>query len=127
VSEGLTLVSKPSACDLALDLAAGHPHFTRLQRARGAMDPAVKTAFEELIRRFDSFDAKWEAKFADAETLRREREDEANRRLAALESLSSSVPGAAIRLTALEDYCVANSEAAVAAEEWNRGISNRVG
>ena len=31
------------------------------------MDPIVKTTFEEVLRRFDSFDAKWEAKFAESE------------------------------------------------------------
>ncbi|XP_021317789.1 uncharacterized protein LOC110435983 [Sorghum bicolor] len=91
------------------------------------MDPAVKSAFEELIRRFDSFDAKWEARFADAESARRDHDDETERRLAAVEAFTSSVPGPAARHSALEDYCSANSEAAVAAEEWNRGFSNRVG
>ena len=91
------------------------------------MDPAVKSAFEEIIRRFDSFDAKWEARFADAESARRNHDDETERRLAAVEAFTNSVPGPAARLSALEDYCSANSEAAVAAEEWNRGFSNRVG
>jgi hypothetical protein len=91
------------------------------------MDPAIKSAFEELIRRFDSFDAKWEARFTDVESARQDRDDEAEQRLAALVAFSNSVPGVASRLTALEDYCSANSEAAVAAEEWNRGITNRIG
>lgn len=34
------------------------------------MDLTVKSAFEEVLHRFDAFDAKWEAKFADAETAR---------------------------------------------------------
>lgn len=37
------------------------------------------------------------------------------------------MPGAAVRLRALEDYCSAQSEAAVVAAEWNHDISGRVG
>jgi hypothetical protein len=33
------------------------------------MDLSVKSSFEEVLRRFNSFDAKWEAKFATAEAV----------------------------------------------------------
>jgi hypothetical protein len=34
------------------------------------MDPIVKMVFDEVIRRFDAFNSKWEAKFADVESMR---------------------------------------------------------
>lgn len=32
------------------------------------MDPSVKLAFDEILRRFDAFDAEWESKSSDVES-----------------------------------------------------------
>jgi hypothetical protein len=71
------------------------------------MDPIIKMVFEEVIRRFDAFNSKWEAKFVDAESMRRDRDAETDRHIAVLESFSRSVPRVVAHLTALEDYCSA--------------------
>lgn len=90
----LTLVSKQRSGACALEVADDHTHFTRLQRSRGVMDPTVKSAFEEVLRRFNAFDAKWESKFADTESARREREAETDCRVSELEGFAASVPRA---------------------------------
>jgi hypothetical protein len=77
----------------------------------------MKSAFEEVLRRFDSFDAKWEAKFAGSETTNQERAAETDRRLIALENASATVASAPACVSAMEAFCSAQSEAMVVADD----------
>ena len=105
-----------------LDPAGAHEHYTRLQRARGVIDPTVKSAFEEVLKRFDSFDAKWEAKFAGAEASTKEHAAEVDRRIIALEDICSGIPATRTRLSSLETFCSDQSEQNVVADDWGRSV-----
>lgn len=52
---------------------------------------------------------------------------ETERRVAELEGFAASVPRVSAHLAALEEYCTAQSEAAVVADEWGRDVDSRVG
>jgi hypothetical protein len=69
------------------------------------MDPTVKSAFEEVLWRFDAFDAKWEAKLSGAETASQERATVVDRRFTALEGSYSVVPVLQTRVSTLEEFC----------------------
>jgi hypothetical protein len=83
------------------------------------MDPTVKSAFEEVLKHFDAFDAKWEAKFTGSESVNQERAAEMDRRLIALEQTSAAVAATATRVSALEQTIavVATTTARVSALE----------
>lgn len=71
------------------------------------MEPNVKSAIEDLVKRFDSFDAKWEARFAQADSQRLAKEAAVDQRLTALESgtnleIQSRFPEVELRVAVLE-------------------------
>jgi hypothetical protein len=74
------------------------------------MDPSVKASFEEVLRRFDSFDEKWEAKFASAEAVSQERAAEADRLFIGLERSCAAIPTLEARFASLDAFCSAQSE-----------------
>ena len=73
-SDADNLVPEPSIRRLqGLDPPEPHPHFTRLQRARGVMDPNVRSLFDEVLKRIDDLRAdssgrweRWERRFEEA-------------------------------------------------------------
>jgi len=91
------------------------------------MDPSVKSSFEEVLRRFDSFDAKWEAKFAAAEAVSQERAAEADRRFIRLERSCAAIPMLEAHVASLDTFCSAQSEQNAVANDWGRAVERRVG
>jgi hypothetical protein len=63
---------------VALAADPPHRHYTRFQRSLGAMDPQLKMILDEIQRskmefgrRFDDHEARWERRFSDLDTDRR--------------------------------------------------------
>ena len=65
------------------------------------MEPNTRAMFDELMKRFDSFDTKWEQRFKESEDAHHEQID-------AMDS----------RIKSLESYCNAQYNAAAVADNW---------
>jgi len=87
----------------------------------------VKSSFEEVLRRFDSFDAKWETKFAAAEAVRQERAAEADRRFIGLERSCAAIPTLEARVSSLDTLYSTQSEQNAVADDWGCTVERRVG
>jgi hypothetical protein len=76
------------------------------------MEPNIKSAFEEVFRRLDAMEAKWESKLEEVQSSLRDRDAEVDRRLSALEETEARVPAIPVelerRVVALERVCNAS-------------------
>ena len=97
-------------------LPPAHPHFTRLQRSHGAMDPVVRQMFDDLIHRFDAFRSEFDGlgahldrRFTETEAVRSEHDSTVDR-----------------RLDSLEQFASAQYTAAIVADNWGGHFSERV-
>jgi hypothetical protein len=132
----------------ALDLVPEHPHYTRLQRLRGFMDPNIKSAFDEVFRRLDAMEVKWESKLEVVKSSCQDCDAEVDRRISALEDAGARLPAVPVdlerrvaalegvcnasvnipeRISSLERYSIALSQSMVAADNWNHDLDARVG
>lgn len=91
------------------------------------MDLTVKSAIEAVLKRFNDFNAKWEAKFASVESMRLECVASSDRRFAVLEQTCAGLPAVQSCVAVLEEFCSEQSEQNVVADEWGRSIDRRVG
>ncbi|CAD6271267.1 unnamed protein product [Miscanthus lutarioriparius] len=98
------------------DLPPAHPHFTRLQRTRGAMDPVVRQMFDDLIHCFDAFrsefdglGARLDRRFTETEAVRSEHD--------------STVDS---HLDSLEQFASAQYTATIVADNWGGHFSERI-
>lgn len=132
----------------ALDLVPEHTHYTRLQRLRGFMEPNIKSAFDEVFRRLDAMEVKWESKLEEVKSSCQDRDVEVDRRISALEDAGARLPAVPVdlerrvaalegvcnasvnipeRISSLERYNIALSQSMVVADNWNHDLDARVG
>ena len=94
------------ALDLDPPPPLAHSHFTRRQRRLGVMNPETRLILDELTKRFNEQDAKWDSRFADQDAR-------LARQIADLEKSQAS------RMESLE-------RATASIEEWRPSIDGAV-
>lgn len=96
--------------------SVSHEHFTRLQRAKGAMDPIVTKAFDELIKRMDEQSSRSAERWERLE----KRIEEVTQAMREYEQATDS------RIASLEDFASSQYTAAVVADNWGSHFDSRV-
>jgi hypothetical protein len=75
------------------------------------MKPNVKAGFDEILRRLDAFDAQWEQRFTESETVREQHASTMEGRFTNMEQCGTSTnlkqrdASTEIRLGKLETFC----------------------
>ena len=89
--------SQRSRCLRVLDPPELHPHFTRLQHARGVTKPNMRSLFDKVLKRIDYLRAdsgdrweRWERRFEEASAELQERNTAVDQRIASLEEFASA-------------------------------------